>query len=301
MKALTAAAFVAAVLMICVGALAVSSARVTRERCATAQSQRDADPAREPLPAPTPMGAPQPNRDAEIATASIEDLSRWISNYYRSPDPETIPARVRRMSHLGMFTNRRPEAFHFFLGLIMRSHPDKIAAWMEACQDLPEVDRVVLHHAIWVSQTDQGREWLASQGLKGLAEREGHPLMTGDAVALEPHHVDMLWEWFFATGDKAPVRRIVGFFNMLSADPGEADLPPKPVPGGDRPTFLRQSIGGVAVWSASSLASRHDKLLEILKETQKDPMLPARGGAWLKRVIDIAERDRKQRREPRDD
>ena len=59
-----------------------------------------------------------------------------------------------------------------------------------------------------------------------------------------------------------------------------------------RATMLRQAIGGAAVWSSSSLASSHDRLLEILKDTQQDPKLPPRAGAWLKRVIEIAERNR---------
>jgi hypothetical protein len=225
---------------------------------------------------------------------STDDLANWIMNYYRRPDPQTIPARVRRMSQLKMLDTGRPEANHMFLGQIMRANIKQIANWMNGWKDLPENDRRVLNHAVWISQTSEGKRWLAENGLKELAEKKGHPLTTGDAMVLEPYHVDMLWEWFFATGDKAPVRQIVGKFNLLNADPGEADLPPKPAPGGDRPTYLRQMIGAVTVWSASSLASRHEKLLEILKETEKDPQLPDRAGKWLRRTIEIAQRDAKK-------
>ncbi len=233
------------------------------------------------------------DKAADIGTASIEDLGKWVTNYYRKPDPETIPARVRRMSQLEMLVNGRPEANHMFLGQLMRANPKKIAAWMNGWKDLPPKDRDALHHAVWLSQTAEGKKWLADNGQNELAAKEGHPLVTGEAMVLEPYHVDMLWEWFFATGDKAPIRQVVGKFNMLNADPGDADLPPKPAPGTDRPTYLRQMIGGVAVWSASSLAARHERLLEILVELQSDPQLPDRGGKWLARAIDLAKRDRK--------
>lgn len=231
-----------------------------------------------------------PGPQVPIEKATIDDLSQWVMNYYRHPDPENFVARVRRMSALDMINNGRPEANEMFLGQIMRSNPDRIAGWMKELADLPEANRRTLQNAVWVSQTDQGKAWLAANGRKDLAEKEGHPLTTGAAMVLEPYVVDLCWEWFLATGDEAPVRRIVSFFNMLPDDPGDADLPEKPVPGGDRPTYLRKMIGGAAVWSASSLASRHERLLEILKRLQKDPQLPPRGAAWLKRTIEIAER-----------
>ena len=232
--------------------------------------------------------------DAAIATATVQDLSKWVMNYYRKPDPQTIPARVRRMSELKMIVNGRPEANQMFFGQLMHSNPDKVAAWMDVWKDLPEADRNVLVQAAWISQTEEGKQWLAKNGHKELAEKKGHPMVTGEAMVLEPYHVDMLWEWFFATGDKAPIIQIVGKFNMLNADPGDEELPAKPAPGVDRATYLRQTIGGVAVWSASSLAVQHEKLLAILKELTKHPQLPDRGGKWLTRVIEIAERNQKK-------
>lgn len=193
-----------------------------------------------------------------------------------------------------MFQNGRPESSQMFLGQIMRANPDKIAGWMNELKDLPEKDRDTLLKAVWISQTKEGKKWLADNKHQDLSEKAGHPLVTGAAMVLEPYHVDVLWEWFFATGEKAPIQQIVGKFNLLSADPGDDDLPKKPAASLDRPTFLRETIGGVAVWSASSLATQHDKLLTHLQEIQSDPKLPARSGAWLKRVIEIAERERKK-------
>jgi hypothetical protein len=88
------------------------------------------------------------------------------------------------------------------------------------------------------------------------------------------------------------VKQIVGKYNLLRDDPGAEDLPELPAAGLDRPTTLWQVIGRVAVWSSASLACSQDRLLEILKEAQADPTLPPRSGAWLQRVIEIADRNR---------
>jgi hypothetical protein len=246
---------------------------------------------------PDPQAAPDAN--AAVAKATPEEMGQWVMNYYRRPDPETVPARIRRLSELKMLEKRpHPQAFEMFFGQVLRANPDKIAPWMNELGDLPAADRKVLHQALWISQTDQGKQWLREHNERELAERAGHPLTTGAPLVLEPYHLDMLWEWFFATGDKAPVQQIVGKFNLLANDPGEDRLPDKPPPGSDRPTVLRFAIGGAAVWSASSLATSHDKLLAILKEIEKDPKLPPRAGAWLKRVLQIAKEDRAKQERP---
>jgi hypothetical protein len=228
----------------------------------------------------------------EIATASTAAMSQWVMNYYQKPQPEQIPARVERMSQLGILRGNRPEANTMFLGQVMRANPDKIAGWMDGWKELSAEDRAVLHQAIWVSGTDEGKKWLTENGQKELAEKPGHPFVTNSPMVLEPYHVDLLWEWFFATGEKEPVERVVGMFNMLQEDPGEADLPSMPEPGIDRPTYLRKIIGRISVWSASSLAGRHDRLLAVLKEIDTDAKAPPRSRVWLKRTITLAERER---------
>jgi hypothetical protein len=238
--------------------------------------------------------APAPSERAveSIEAASMADMSQWVMNYYQKPDPENVPARVRRIAKLNMLRNGRPESNQMFLGQVMRANPDKIVGWMDSWKDLPAEDQVVLQQALWVSQTEQGKKWLTEKGLKELADKEGHPFTTNSPMVLEPYHVDVLWEWFFATGEKAPVEKLVGMFGMLPDDPGAADLPPKPEVGADRPTYLRKMIGGLSVWSTASLAVRHDRLLTLLKEIDGDPRLSPRSSAWLMRTILLAERDR---------
>jgi hypothetical protein len=241
---------------------------------------------------PTADAAAQPSG---VAKADPGELGIWVMNYYRKPDPDAVQEKVRQMSEVKMLKSNRPEANEMFLSRVMAANPKRIAGWMKAWKDLPEADRAVLRNAVALSQTDQGKAWLKENGHADLADKPAHPFFTNAAMVLEPYHVDQLWEWFFATGDASPGRRAVGFFNMLNADPGKDDLPALPAADVDRPTALRQTIGRVAVWSSSSLATSHDRLLEVLKETERDPQLPPRAGAWLRRSIEIAERERKKK------
>jgi hypothetical protein len=239
------------------------------------------------------QAAQQIDEKPNIAEASTGDMSQWLMNYYKHPDPETIPARIQRLSQLGMLAKRpHPQAFEMFFAQLMKKHPDKIADWMKETSDLPEAERKILVQSVWMSQTKEGKEWLREHDEKELAEKPGHPLTTDGPYVLEAHHLDMLWEWFFATGEKAPIEQIVGKFNLIPVDPGNDPQPPRPPAGVDRATSMRYAIGGSAVWSATSLATTHDRLYKFLKEIEKDPRLPARGGAWLKRVLEQAKEKR---------
>jgi hypothetical protein len=189
-----------------------------------------------------------------------------------------------------------PQAFEMFFAQIMKRHPDRIAAWMKETSGLPEAERKIFVQSVWMSQTKEGKQWLREHDEKELAGKPGHPLTEDGPFVLEAYHLDMLWEWFFATGEKAPVEQIVGKFDLIPVEPGDDPQPPRPPAGVDRATQLRYAIGGSAVWSATSLATTHDRLYMYLKEIQKDPRLQKRGGAWLKRVLEKANeaRDSKQ-------
>lgn len=229
------------------------------------------------------------------AAPTRQQLGQWVMNYYKSPSPELVVERVRQLAELNILTapgGNRPEAHQMFLGRVMAANPAKIATWMEAWKGLPEADQQVLRQGVWMSQTPEGTAWLKEHGHAELAERPPHPLLSGAPYVLEPYHLDMLWEWFFATGDEAPVLQIIGKYALVSEPPGDEKLPVRPDPNADRATQLRQTIGGAAVWSSSSLAMSHDRLLAILKERQSDPKLPPQSAQWLRRVIEIAEEGR---------
>lgn len=226
---------------------------------------------------------------------SAQELSVWIMTYYQRPEPDKFGERVRQLSARGMLKGNRPEFFTMFLGRVMHAHPERIADWMEAWKELPADELAVIRNGIWNSQTDAGKKWLREHDHADLADKPAPPLIAGGPMVLEPYHLDLMWEWFFATGERQPVVLIVDKFSLNPQDPGDDELPPVPERQGvDRPTFLRATIGRTAVWSAASLASRHDKLMEHLRAIRMDPRLPPRGKLWLDRVIQIAERDREK-------
>ena len=68
-----------------------------------------------------------------------------------------------------------------------------------------------MHKALWLSGTDAGKAYLKDQGLTTLLKEPAPDTLHEELECTSM--LDMLWGCFFATGDEAPVRRIVSALN----------------------------------------------------------------------------------------
>jgi len=252
-----------------------------------------------------------------------EELGRWIMTYYQHPEPAQLVDRVQGMSKLGMLFDprptARPDANVMFLGKIMAANPNKISPWMKALAGLSVSEMTVLKRAVWYSGTPEGKTWLQQHGEGALAEGPRPMLLDENPVmSLEPHHLDALWEWFFATGDEKPVGRIVSLFSLAPELPRSNSLdllqPPRKaesvpaiksdetiIRGGQLTQLDDESLYKLrmanyrllkpAMWSCTSLATQQDRVLEILKKIEGSHH-HAVIKAWLGQVIRIAESER---------
>lgn len=241
----------------------------------------------------------------------VLEIAKWVSTYYCNPAPDQVVDKVRQMSELGVLRatgkRGRPDANVMFLGKVMQANPGKIADWMEQLASLPASEQETLRKAVWYSDCEAGRAWLVEHGAGDVATgprpilfggQEGFLLTSGDrAVEFQPHHLDQLWEWFFATGEAEPVVRITEVFGLAYAMPtsGSRDLLPPPPETDDKvqASLMASNYRLVrqALWSTTSLAIRHDRVLSILVEQQQTAGTD-RVKAWIDWVIEIARADR---------
>lgn len=246
-----------------------------------------------------------PGPDATKAT-EVEELGKWIMTYYQNPDPKCFVERVRGLAAAKLLhdstPNARPDANVMFLGKIMAANAPEIADWMAALSSLSEADFAILKRAVWYSGTAEGAAWLAENGEADLANGP-RPMLLSDqkALSMQPYHIDQLWEWFFATGDKEPVVQIVRLFSLAHELPKENSLdllsPPKESDDSTQRDIQLYNYRLVkpALWSTTSLAIQHDRVYEIVKECADEhhhPMIKA----WLGQILRIADAKRSRRR-----
>jgi len=237
----------------------------------------------------------------------VKGLGTWVRSYYQNPTPDDLVEKVKEMSRVGVLeaTGRRgrPDANIMFIGKVMQANPARIGEWMDRLASLPASEQVVLKRAVWYADSDAGRAWLVQHGEGELAngprpmlfgDQVGFLLTSGDAaIKLEPHHLDQLWEWFFATGEAEPVIRLTKVFELAHDMPdGEThDLLSPPADTADKVqgSLLASNYRLVrpALWSATSLAAHDDRVLSILVE-QREKADSARVRAWIQRVVEVA-------------
>ena len=184
----------------------------------------------------------------------------WMSDYYLSPAPERFVVEVRRMSVAGALP-RSDLPMTVFLAEVMAANEDKIHTWLEQLNDLPEASRELLIDAAWMSRTASARDYLIREGRESMLNRP-----PTDVLAVEPTSAEVLdawWAYFFGTGDKVAIRRLVSAFELWSGGSlSDIDVWP-PEDSEQRRQIDRDLVFNAALWSIGSNIEQHSRIAQI--------------------------------------
>ena len=211
-------------------------------------------------------------------------LGRWITHYYSKPEPHRVAEAIRSASSKGfMKDGQKAPPFIGFIAGVMSKNPSTAQSLAKHLTFLPEVDQPVLILGVWYSAYPEAK-LLLKQFRKSMPKHKemiDHLLANGRPGLLElpleqgPWVLDALWGYFMATGDDAPVVRIISALPWVNV----------------RGDVSRLSVGGAARWSLISNAIQHkpvmtacrkelasqpkevtDVLREVIAEAEKDMM-----------------------------
>ena len=241
---------------------------------------------------------------------SKENILGWINTYRVHPDPERVPAAVRGMSRLGLITD--PEGSGVYVGFlagVIASNPDRADELVAKIFPISSehhwaVVRAIAYsgHPNWrilmqsVSGRMPNRSVMMDRYLTGkLARLEDAPIEKDEtwgqrmraqftlskyfssakkdtSLALTPDLLDTLWGYYFATGDKRPISRMILMLRWSK----------------ERDVIEKLTLGNMARYTLAVNASRNPDLLTHLKwaaaQQQPDGVKPV-----LTEVIDAAE------------
>lgn len=216
---------------------------------------------------------------AQPEITRTEQILKWINDYRQAPAPDQLPDMTRAMGNLGLF--RELESAGVYIGFIagvIGANPERAEQLVSRMFPMPPEDQVVLIRAIAYSGLP---DW---KGLLGLfVERMPARMVLirrylyGDGktlAELEPddgYVIDLLWGYYFATGNPEPVRRIVATLAWST----------------DRNSVEKLTIGSMSKWTLATNASREKDLLDILHDEMNRQ--PAEVRTPLREVIEAAE------------
>lgn len=222
---------------------------------------------------------------ATLATSPAEDQTPangddWLTFYYRNPRPDQLVAQLKAWSTEGTLQDKQARApLVGFLSQVFRHNADRIDDWYSQVRDLPAADLETVTMALWMSDTKEGKQLLHKEQ-PGVFDDNPPP----DILKLKldtPSTLDLLWGYYFATGDSKALRRIVSMFNY-------ADAPDKVEGVPDDRTPLYKTLPGAAKWSLSSNATQHPKVLADCKKMLADGQLNATEKEWLDKTLQQA-------------
>jgi len=197
----------------------------------------------------------------------------WVTSYYLKPDPAGLLEKFKKLATDGSLENPSVHApLIAFISQVMKANPKRIAGWLDALEKLKlgHEELGVFYNAAWFSNTKEARDYFRKKGITAFDDAPP------DILKLEPKDpgvIDMWWGYFFATGSKAPIRRIVDALELTR--PGE---------GSDR---LQVATHGAVRWSLASNCRQHPRVMEYCKEILSK--LPEAQRATLEKVLAEAE------------
>jgi hypothetical protein len=242
----------------------------------------------QPIPAPVPVlisPEPEPARPqgSEGSFATPERLVDWVYNYHAHPTPWRVPAAVRAMRELGLFTDEEKGAFCTgFIAGVLGANPKDGPALVGKMLPMPDKDQAVLIRAIAFSGRPDWRELLTKyKDRMALRAPLIDSYLSGKAKTLMeidlgdgPSVVYTLWGYYVATGQYEPVVRIMQALRW-SKGKNDGNFSLKKIFSNwrnDPSAVDKISTGATAKWTLASYAERNRDLLTLYRaEYERQP------------------------------
>jgi hypothetical protein len=241
----------------------------------------------------------QPGVQAQGSFSSVERLMDWVSNYRKHKNPSRVPAAVHAMREFGLFGDEEKAWFCTgFIAGVLGSNPKDGPGLIPRMFPMPDKEQAVIIRAIAYSGRPDWRELLEKNADRMPLRR---PLIDDFLNGSRPTLMELpldhggspgiyaLWGYYVATGQHAPVVRIMEAlrWSKNKSDSGFSFRKIFSGWGSDPSALDKITTGGTAKWTLASYAERDRELINLYRaEYQRQPEEVSKP---LKDVIEAAE------------
>lgn len=208
----------------------------------------------------------------------------WYKYYYLNPNPQKFVEETKKMSKSGVLLNPKTDlAAITFLSQVMAQNPNKIINWLNQLNELTEKEMAPIYKAAWLSNTKEAIRYFERNKItKYKNRRPPNPL---DIELKHPAHLDMLWSYFFATGEKQPIRKIVTALNYYKYKGAIDAFKSSKQTSEDRQKAIYEAMYKAAIWSLEANSKQHKKIKKIIEEIYNNSRLTKNERLWLVYVL----------------
>jgi hypothetical protein len=211
----------------------------------------------------------------------------WLMDYYIYPTPDLFVSEVNNLSKSGVLSDpKHKQAISVFLSRVLADNSDKTLKWMKELKHLNKADMEPVFYAVWLSDTKESKEYLKSIGATQALETKPTNFLQ---VPIDgPNTLDALWAYFFATGQKEPIRKIVSALNYENHSGALEAYKKSKQTEQDKQNAILDSIFKSARWSLESNIKQRPRVAEICGDIFKDKSLTNSEQLWLGVVLSKA-------------
>lgn len=192
--------------------------------------------------------------------SSAEALSKWVTYYYIQPEPDKIIEAINYYSESGMI-NKASSVMPMaaFYAAALKNEPAILnSAFERVSRKGSPQEKDFFLYVLWMLNNTQGKEliekasgtWKADTKASTFEKiSQNKPWDAVNGPIKDPAQLDILWATFLATGDSAPVKRIISVIHLEKDGHG-----------------MDMLLGSAASWSLLSNASQHSLVYKICQE-----------------------------------
>lgn len=199
--------------------------------------------------------------DVEVrGFGTSEALLTWIAGYRNAPEPARLPEAVHTMIAAGLLKDFDQAGMYVgFTAGVLGANPRLARDLVERMFPLPPEHQVVVVKAIafsglpdWKSMLREVAERMPARAvlIGKYLYKDAPTLETLSAETAGAFAIDANWGYFFATGEPAPVERIIKTLAWTTEDKKNLD---------------RLTLGLMAKWTIASNAQRNHDLMRIAR------------------------------------
>tara|TARA_R100000027_G_scaffold35774_2_gene26286 strand:- start:14113 stop:14910 length:798 start_codon:yes stop_codon:yes gene_type:complete len=216
--------------------------------------------------------------------ADIEDPNEWMMNYYRAPDPASMPEMILTLAESGKLAEAKEQApLVGFASQVMSANSDQIPEWMEIWGQLPEESLSPVITALWFSNTAEAKEYFAANGLDEYLEADAPNILGMHPDS--PGTINLLWGYFFATGTKAPIESLVTTLSLAKYSGALAAYQDSEKSEEDRKAAYLDATFQAALLTLERYSASHPRVLRYCEEIIDSGNLTERENLWLRVAI----------------
>ena len=190
--------------------------------------------------------------------ANPAQLDEWITFYYKRPQPAALVDAMLALSKQGAFRNPDTGApFFGFLAGVLSKNRAMAPATLRRLAALPPDEQPIVILGLWYSGHPDTKSLLGGlardmpEQSSMIADLSGStPAKLVELPLDNPGVLAALWGNFMATGDEAPVLRLMDALPFTMIAQGDPQ---------------RLALGKVAEWSLTSNAAQHPRVMEIVR------------------------------------